>query len=151
MDICKLFDDLKYFRIDFSETISHEEAGFIEEMIQEAFVPGLTHTTKKPIIHPDEIKIECDHSKTYALMHLDCKDQKGLLAYIIYLFDEIGIDIATAKIHTLKNRVKDMFLIEKNGNFCHKDCKSLNTEGMTQRESPLSKVINCMITKLSVN
>jgi len=25
----------------------------------------------------------------------------------------------TAKVHTLKNRVRDMFLIEKNGNFCH--------------------------------
>ena len=52
-------------------------------------------------------------------MHLDCKDQKGLLEYIIYLFDQMGIDIVTAKIHTLKNRVKDMFLIERNGNFCH--------------------------------
>jgi [protein-PII] uridylyltransferase len=38
---------------------------------------------------------------------------------LIHLFDSFGIDIATAKIHTIKSRVKDLFLIEKNGNFCH--------------------------------
>jgi [protein-PII] uridylyltransferase len=52
-------------------------------------------------------------------MHLKSKNQKGLLAYVIDLFDSMGIDIVTAKVHTLKNRVRDMFLIEKNGNFCH--------------------------------
>ncbi len=72
-----------------------------------------------PVIYKNELTIDCDHSKTYALMDLDCKDQKGLVAYIIGIFDEMGIDIATAKVHTLKNRAKDMFLIEKNGNFCH--------------------------------
>ncbi|MGB5506497.1 MAG: HD domain-containing protein [Sulfurovum sp.] len=119
MDICKLFDGLKYFKIDFSETVNVEEIGFIEEMIHNAFQTPQSSTPKIPHIQSNEIEINCEHSKTYALMHLDCKDQKGLLAYIIYLFDQMGIDIATAKIHTLKNRVKDMFLIEKNGNFCH--------------------------------
>jgi [protein-PII] uridylyltransferase len=119
MDICKLFDGLKYFKIDFSETVDVEDIGFIEEMIHNAFKIGQSSTLKIPHIQSDEIKIDCEHSKTYALMHLDCKDQKGLLAYIIYIFDQMSIDIATAKIHTLKNRVKDMFLIERNGNFCH--------------------------------
>ena len=119
MDICKLFDGLKYFKIDFSETVSAEEIDFIEEMIRNAFKPSQSITPQIPHILSDEITIDCEHSKTYALMHLDCKDQKGLLEYIIYLFDQMGIDIATAKIHTLKNRVKDMFLIERNGNFCH--------------------------------
>jgi [protein-PII] uridylyltransferase len=52
-------------------------------------------------------------------MHINAMIQKGLLAYIIDMFDKMGIDIVTAKVHTLKNRVRDMFLIEKNGNFCH--------------------------------
>jgi [protein-PII] uridylyltransferase len=119
MDVCKLFDDLKYFRIDFSETVNDEEIGFIEEMIHDAFIPGLSGTPKVPTIHPNEINIDCEHSKTYAVMYLNCKDQKGLLAFVIDLFDSMGIEIVTAKVHTLKNRVRDMFLIEKNGNFCH--------------------------------
>jgi [protein-PII] uridylyltransferase len=119
MDICKLFDDLKYFKIDFSQTVNTEELGFIEEMIHNAFKTTSKHTVQIPHIDTSEIQIDCEHSKTYASMYLNCKDQKGLLAYIINIFDEMGIDIATAKIHTLKSRVRDLFLIEKNGKFCH--------------------------------
>jgi len=119
MDICKLFDDLKYFKIDFSQSVNTEEIAFIEEMIHNAFKTGHLSTLKVPHIYPKEITIDCEHSKTYAVMYLNCEDQKGLLAYVIDIFDSMNIDIVTAKVHTLKNRVRDMFLIEKNGNFCH--------------------------------
>ncbi len=119
MDICKLFDDLKYFKIDFSQSVNTEEIGFIEEMIHDAFETGHRGTLTIPRIYPKEINIDCEHSKTYAVMYLNCEDQKGLLAYVIDIFDSMGIDIVTAKVHTLKYRVRDMFLIEKNGNFCH--------------------------------
>jgi len=119
MDICKLFDDLKYFKIDFSQSVNTEEIGFIEEMIHDAFKTGHRGTLTIPRIYPKEINIDCEHSKTYAVMYLNCEDQKGLLAYVIDIFDSMGIDIVTAKVHTLKYRVRDMFLIEKNGNFCH--------------------------------
>ncbi len=119
MDICKLFNERKYFKIDFATNVNDEDISRIEEILHNSFDDKRHHTLTMPIIQEEEITVDCEHSKTYALMHLHCKNQKGLLAYIIYLFDEMGIDIATAKIHTLKNRVRDMFLIEKNGNFCH--------------------------------
>ncbi len=119
MDICKLFNELKYFKIDFAQKIDKEEITLIEEFIHHAF--RHQHKSVEHIIdiHKKDITIDCEHSKTYALMHLKNKDQKGLLAYVIETFDEMSIDIVTAKVHTLKNRVRDMFLIEKNGNFCH--------------------------------
>ncbi len=119
MDICKLFDDLKYFKIDFSTTVNSEEIPRIKEILHDSFDNTKKSTLTVPIIGKDELQIDCEHSKTYAIMYLNCKDQKGLLAYIINIFDEMGIDIATAKIHTLKSRVRDLFLIEKNGKFCH--------------------------------
>ena len=119
MDICKLFNNLKYFKIDFAQSVSEEEVGFIEEMIHNAFNPAIETTTPNVHIQNSEIDIDCEHSKTYAIMHINSKNQKGLLAYIIDMFDTMGIDIVTAKVHTLKNRARDMFLIEKNGNFCH--------------------------------
>ena len=119
MDICKLFNDFKYFKIDFSETISTQEAGFLEEVISNSFTKISDNKPINAAIREEEINIDCEHSQTYAIMHINTKDQKGLLSYIIDLFDEMGIDIVTAKVHTLKNRARDMFLIEKNGNFCH--------------------------------
>ncbi|GIU01699.1 nucleotidyltransferase [Sulfurovum sp. TSL6] len=119
MDICKLFDDLKYFKIDFSTKVNPEEVLHIKEILRDSFDETKKSTLTVPVIGKDELKIDCEHSKTYAVMYLNCKNQKGLLAYVIKLFDEMGIDIATAKIHTLKRRVRDLFLIEKNGKFCH--------------------------------
>jgi [protein-PII] uridylyltransferase len=119
MDICKLFDEKKYFKIDFRESVENTEFNIIEQYIKEAFELNKHIKLLSPTIKRQEIEIECNHSQNYAKMMLKLEDQKGLLAYLISLFDTIGIDIASAKIHTQKRRVQDMFLIEKNGNFCH--------------------------------
>ncbi len=119
MDISKLFNELKYFKIDFATKVDQSDIPLIEQIIADAFDPTKKSIDTVPTIHPKDIDIDCEHSKSYAIMHLRTKNQQGLLAYVIDLFDQMGIDIVTAKIHTLKNRVRDMFLIEKNGNFCH--------------------------------
>jgi len=119
MDICKLFNGLKYFKIDFSETIGEEEKGFLEEIISNSFRQDVDTKPLSANIKKEEIDIDCEHSNTYAIMHINAQNQKGLLSYIIDMFDAMGVDIVTAKVHTLKNRARDMFLIEKNGNFCH--------------------------------
>jgi [protein-PII] uridylyltransferase len=121
MDICKLFNELKYFKIDFSTAVDNDEIHLIEQMINDSFNSERKHIAKIPSIKKEDIDVDvdCEHSKTYALMHLKSQNQKGLLAFVIDMFDDMDIDIVTAKVHTLKNRVRDMFLIEKNGNFCH--------------------------------
>ena len=119
MDICKLFNNLKYFKIDFSANVDKGEIDLIKSIIENSFDHSKKSLPYIPSIRAEDIDINCEHSKTYAIMHLSSKNQKGLLAYIIDLFDSMDIDIVTAKIHTIKNRVRDMFLIEKNGNFCH--------------------------------
>ncbi|MCF6207090.1 MAG: HD domain-containing protein [Sulfurovum sp.] len=119
MDISKLFNELKYFKIDFATKVDESEIPRIEQIITDAFDPNKKSIETIPLIKKEDIDINCEHSKTYAIMHLRSKNQKGLLAYVIDLFDQMGVDIVTAKVHTLKNRVRDMFLIEKNGNFCH--------------------------------
>jgi len=119
MDICKLFDEKKYFKIDFRERIEDSEVSIIEQYIQESFNSDKRAKLLIPTIRRQEIEIECNHSHDYAKMSLRVDDQRGLLAYLITLFDTIGVDIASAKIHTQKKRVQDLFLIEKNGNFCH--------------------------------
>jgi len=119
MDISKLFNELKYFKIDFAVKIDEDEIPLVEQIIHDSFDPTKKSIDQIPQIKKEDINIDCEHSKSYAIMHLRGKNQKGLLAYVIALFDDLGIDIVTAKVHTLKNRVRDMFLIEKNGNFCH--------------------------------
>jgi len=126
MDICKLFDDLKYFKIDFSIKVDKEDMLLIEEILHNSFDDSKKSKLHVPVIKKKELEIDCDHSQSYAMMRLHTANQKGLLAYIIHMFDTLGIDIVSAKIHTLKNSVRDIFLIEKNGNFCHNTDKIID-------------------------
>jgi len=119
MEITKLFDEMKYFKIDFNDRVDESEFPLLEEILEHSFRSRPTLELRRPEIHRDELEVDCDHSREYGMMKLRTIDQPGLLAYLISLFDQLGIDIASAKIHTLKGRVNDLFLIEKNGKFCH--------------------------------
>jgi [protein-PII] uridylyltransferase len=119
MDVFKLFNEKKYFKIEYNERVDEHQVEQIKQIINDSFDMSLKYQGKKPNLSKRDIKIDCDYSKSFAKMMLHAKDQKGLMGYIVALFDEFGIDIATAKIQTIKNSTRNLFLIEKNGNFCN--------------------------------
>lgn len=132
MDIYKLFDGIKYFRIDFNETIHEDDYLRVEELLIESLTTMHELKIKKPNILEKNIYIDCNHSKENAIMKLDCMDQKGLVSYVINLFDSLGVDINSAKSHTKRNRINDLFLIEKNGSFCNNT--ALIIKQLTEKE-----------------
>ena len=117
MDIFRLFDRAKYFRMEFHTTVD-EGIESLQNLIEAAFDMERKIQYPKPKIAKNEITIDCDHSLTYAKMTLHTKNQKGLMASVIEVFDDMGIDITTAKISTVKNIARDLFLIEKSAHFC---------------------------------
>ncbi len=132
MDIFKLYNEIKYFKIEFSQSIDEDDSYHIEKIIEDAFDMEKKIELNKPLIKADEIDLNCEHSHTYARLSINTHDQSGLLAYVIKAFDDMHIDIATAKVHTIKNRARDQFLIEKHENVCH------NTE----------KIIDALVNKV---
>ncbi len=118
MEIFKLFDGVKYFVLEFNDKVSREEVPAIRRIVEDSFDMDKTIKLSRPSIKPSEIKIDCEHSKTYATMQIKTANQRGLMAYVAHYFDKLGIDIASAVITTRKHRVNDFFLIEKNGRFC---------------------------------
>ncbi len=119
IDIIKLFDNKKYFKIDFNQRVNDDDIEDIKNIVKESFQKQQEPKINKPIIKKDEIKIDCNHSTDYASMHLHTKDQKGLLAYLMIIFERLNIEIVSSKTFTHKRYVDDIFLIEKNGNFCN--------------------------------
>jgi len=119
MDIFKLYNEIKYFKIEFSQALHQDDTFHIEDIIEDAFDMDKKIELLKPKIKKKEISLDCEHSNTYARLSINTADQGGLLAYVIKAFDDEAIDIATAKVHTIKNRVRDQFLIEKHENVCH--------------------------------
>jgi len=118
MNIFKLFDDKKAFYISFSERVDDEDIPYIEEIVKSSFDMSKTTKLLTPEIKKEDIKIDCNHTAYLASMQLKVKDQKGLFAYIAKIFDDYGIEVDSAKLHTLKGYARDLILIEKNGNFC---------------------------------
>ena len=118
IDIIKLFDNKKYFKIDFNQKINKNDITHIEHIINQAFNEPKELNIPKPKINKDDIKIDCNHTTDYALIELHTIDQKGLLAYLMIIFEKLNIEIVSSKTYTHKKHVNDIFLIEKNGNFC---------------------------------
>ena len=118
MEIFTLFDDIKYFKIEFIQNVDGNELVEVQEKIDAAFDMEREVTYKNVEIKRDEIKLDCEHSLTHAEILIHTKNQSGLLAYMMYCFEALGINIVSAKIHSSKYKVRDSFLMDKKNNIC---------------------------------
>ena len=119
MEIFTLFDEVKYFRIDFIQNVDGSELVEVEEIIDNSFDMSKEVLLHNVEIKKDEIKLDCEHSLTHAELTVHTKNQKGLLSYIMDCFEKLNINIVTAKIHSSKYKVRDSFLMEKQNNICN--------------------------------
>lgn len=71
---------------------------------------------QKPTILESEINLDLEHSQNYAKLSINAKDQRGLMAYFISLIEKFEITIANGRIQTIKNRTRNLFLIQKTKN-----------------------------------
>ena len=118
MTIYKLYDERKYFEMWFTSNVEPHEIEYINEIVENSFDMKKEIKLKKPLIKKNDITIDCEHREDVALVKIETKDQKGLFAYIASILDQYNIDIESAKIYTARNRVNDLLLVQKNGNFC---------------------------------
>ncbi|WP_455755588.1 [protein-PII] uridylyltransferase family protein [Sulfurimonas sp.] len=118
MEIFTLFDDVKYFKIEFKQKIDGNELIELEEIIKNAFDMKREVKLQNIKLAKKCIDIDCEHSLTHAEINVHTTNQRGLLAYIMNAFEKLNINIVTAKIHSTKHKVKDSFLMEKQHNIC---------------------------------
>jgi [protein-PII] uridylyltransferase len=118
MEVFTLFDEIKYFKIDFLKTPTPDMSGSIREIIEDAFDMDKHITLEQPRILPKEVSLDCEHSLAYAELAVHTANQRGLLAFIVQCLDAFEINIATAKIDSTKNKARDHFLIEKQSGIC---------------------------------
>jgi len=119
MEIFTLFDDIKYFKIEFIQKVDESELFLVENKIDAAFDMSKETKLKDIVIKREEISIDFEHSLTHAEILIHTKNQNGLLAYVMHCFDSLNINIVTAKIHSSKYKVRDSFLMDKNNDICN--------------------------------
>ncbi len=118
MEIFTLFNSVKYFKIEFTKNIDNSELRYIENVIKNAFDMEKNVKLKEVNIKKEEITIDCEHSLVHAEIKINTTNQLGLLAYVMHGFEELDINIVTAKIHSSKYKVRDSFLMEKKDDIC---------------------------------
>jgi [protein-PII] uridylyltransferase len=123
MEIFTLFDGLKYFKIEFMKNVDGSELVAVEDIIDNAFDMQKEVPLKPINIKKEQISIDCEHSKTHAEIKIHTHNQTGLLAYVMHKFELMNINIVTAKIHSSKYKVRDIFLMEKQNNICNNVAK----------------------------
>ncbi|MDO5046120.1 HD domain-containing protein [Campylobacter sp.] len=115
MEIFELFDDKFYVRLEFNKNVKTSELENVRNLIENSLKNYGEISVSKPTILKDELIFDTNHSKDYAKLCINAKDQRGLMAYVMGVFESLNLKIASARIQTIKNRTRNLFLIEKGG------------------------------------
>ena len=126
MEIFELFDKKIFARLDFNENVKTSELKILEQTATTALKSYEKASAAKPNINKDEINFDSGHSNDYAKLTINARDQRGLMAYVMGVLDEMDFKVASARIQTIKNRTRNLFLIEKNERLCRNGEKILN-------------------------
>ncbi|WP_254064953.1 HD domain-containing protein [Campylobacter sp. CCUG 57310] len=126
MEIFELFDDKFYIRLEFNKNVRTSELESVRNLITLSLESNNKINVSKPTILKEELSFDTNHSKDYAKLCINAKDQRGLMAYVMMVFENLGIKIASARIQTIKNRTRNLFLIEKSDVAPYNENKILN-------------------------
>ena len=126
MEIFELFEKKFYIRLDFNQNVKKEELEITKNLALISLNSEVLTEPLKPNINKDEINFELNHSKDYAKLSINARDQRGLMAYVMSVFDKLSFQITSARIQTVKNRTRNLFLIEKNERLESKGDEILN-------------------------
>lgn len=119
MEVVTLFDQTKYFKIEFLKNIEEIEKEKISTIIEQAFDMQQKVSLNEIKIHKEEITVDCEHSLTLAQLSVHTSNQRGLLAYIMDKLEQLNINLVSAKVHSTKYKVRDTFLMQKQNELCN--------------------------------
>lgn len=115
MSFFPLFDDKMYAKFEYANEVSDMQKTKFSELLQKNLSANELKL-KKPMIKKDELKFDLGYSKTYAKLNLNTKDQQGLMAFVMSVFDELDLTLSAAKIQTIRQRTRNTFYFEKTPN-----------------------------------
>ena len=98
---------------DFLSFLEYELAQAIDPARPAQPVPrGRISRHQKHFPYPPHVELAPDDRGRYYVLTVSCADRSGLLYEIAGAFQRHGVNLITAKIHTLGERVEDTFLLQ---------------------------------------
>lgn len=119
MEFFELFDEKLFIKLEYNKRFK-DDLSELEQNIKFELTSLAQILENKPEIAPSEINLDFEHSRLYAQLKINAKDQIGLMAYVMSVFEKFGVEITSAKCQTIKNRTRNLFLIQKGANLDEK-------------------------------
>ncbi|MGP1486139.1 MAG: HD domain-containing protein [Campylobacter sp.] len=113
MEIFELFDNKFYVKLEFNKNAKTTELQTLKDLIKTSLKSKDNVELKKPVILKGELNFDPEHCNEYAKLGINAKDQRGLMGYVLGIFKEFNVKIANARIQTIKNRTRNLLLIQK--------------------------------------
>lgn len=115
MSFFPLFDEKVYLKFEYANEISDLQMAKYSEILTQNLREN-PNKIKKITIKKDEIKFDESYSKTYAKLNLNTRDQQGLMAFVMSVFDALNLTLSAAKIQTIRARTRNVFYLKKSEN-----------------------------------
>ena len=113
MEIFELFEGKFYIKLEFNKNVKSSELETLKNLIEISLKSDALAQINRPVILKGELSFDEGHSQEYAKLGINAKDQRGLMAYVLGVFKEFDVKIANARIQTIKNRTRNLLLIQK--------------------------------------
>lgn len=123
----ELFDEKIYIKIEYSNSINDEQKERLLSELYASLNASAKSKLKKPIIKKEELKFDFDYSKNYVKLNLNTKDQLGLMAFVMRVFNEFKLDLSAAKIQTIRGRTRNSFYFQKTKELLQNSKELLNS------------------------
>lgn len=115
MEIFELFESKFFVKLKFAKSTENSAFSSLEAKIISALCNNCKVNVKKPVILPNEINYEI--CEDYAKININAKDSRGFMAYILSTFAKFDLRLANARIQTIKNRTRNLYLVEFDDDF----------------------------------
>ena len=115
MEIFELFDNKFFVKLKFAKSLENSNSSNLEAKIIAALCDKRQACVQKPVILPNEISYEL--CEDYAKININAKDSRGFMAYILSAFAKFNLCLANARIQTIKNRTRNLYLVELDKDF----------------------------------
>lgn len=115
MEIFELFENKFFVKLKYAKSAPNDMSESLQSRIISALCDSDEARVLRPVILPSEVG--CEIGDEYAKISIKAKDSRGFMAYILSAFERFSLRLANARIQTIKNRTRNLYLIELDDNF----------------------------------
>lgn len=117
MEAFELFDNKFFIKLKYTKQVSQNELKSLHSKLIGALCDKNEAKIKAVKILENELKINASYLENIAKIGINAKDAQGFMAFVLSILDKCDFKLSDARIQTIKNRTRNVFLVHKDKDF----------------------------------